>query len=64
MNHMNLEYLESLYNMYKTSPDSVELEWKRFFEGAEFAKDGAFGLSEKELEVYNLITAYRNYGHY
>lgn len=64
MNHMNLEYLESLYNMFKTSPDSVELEWKRFFEGAEFAKDAVFGLSEKELEVYNLITAYRNYGHF
>lgn len=64
MNHMNLEYLESLYNQYKISPDSVELEWKRFFEGVEFAKDGSFGLSEKELEVYNLINAYRNYGHF
>jgi len=61
---MNLEYLESLYNQYKTSPDSVELEWKRFFEGAEFAKEGSFGLSSSELEVYNLITAYRNHGHY
>lgn len=64
MNHMNLEYLESLYNQFKISPDSIELEWKRFFEGVEFAKDGAFGLSEKELEVYNLISAYRNYGHF
>lgn len=64
MNHMNLEYLESLYNQFKTSPDSVEPDWKRFFEGVEFAKDGVFGFSEKELEVYNLITAYRNYGHF
>jgi 2-oxoglutarate dehydrogenase E1 component len=64
MNHMNLEYLESLYKQFKTSPDSVELEWKRFFEGVEFAQDGAFGLSEKELDVYHLITAYRNYGHF
>lgn len=64
MNHMNLEYLESLYNQFKISPDSIEVEWKRFFEGVEFAKDGAFGLSEKELEVYNLISAYRNYGHF
>lgn len=64
MNHMNLEYLESLYNQFKTSPESVGLEWKRFFEGVEFAKDGAFGLSEKELDVYHLITAYRNYGHF
>lgn len=64
MNHMNLEYLESLYNQFKSSPDSVGLEWKRFFEGVEFAKDGAFGLSEKELHVYELISAYRNYGHF
>lgn len=64
MNHMNLEYLESLYNQFKTVPESVGTEWKRFFEGVDFAKDGAFGLSEKELDVYHLITAYRNYGHF
>jgi len=64
MNHLNLEYLESLYKQFKTAPDSVELEWKRFFEGVEFGQDGGFGLSEKELDVYHLITAYRNYGHY
>lgn len=64
MNHLNLEYLESLYKQFKTAPDSVELEWKRFFEGVEFGQDGGFGLSEKELDVYHLIMAYRNYGHY
>ncbi len=64
MNHMNLEYIESLYTQYKSSPESVGQDWKRFFEGFEFAQDGSFGLSEKELDVYNLITAYRNYGHF
>ncbi len=64
MNHMNLDYLESLYNQYKQSPDSVGTEWKRFFEGVQFAQDGAFGLSEKELNVYDLISAYRDYGHF
>lgn len=64
MNQSNLEYLESLYAQFKNSPDSVSIEWKNFFEGVEFAKDGAFGLSEKELDVYHLITAYRNYGHF
>ena len=64
MNQMNLEYLENLYTQFKSAPDSVGIEWKRFFEGVEFAKDGAFGLSEKELHVYELISAYRNYGHY
>lgn len=64
MNHQNLEYLESLYNQFKSSPDSVGMEWKRFFEGVDFGQDGGLGLSEKELDVYNLISAYRNYGHY
>ena len=64
MNYLNLEYLESLYNQFKKSPDSVDLEWKRFFEGVDFMKDGAFGVSEKELDVYNLINAYRAYGHF
>lgn len=64
MNHMNLEYIESLYTQFKSSPESVGLDWKRFFEGFEFAQDGSFGLSEKELDVYHLISAYRNYGHF
>ena len=64
MNHMNLDYIESLYQQFKSSPESVGMEWKRFFEGVEFAQDGAFGMSEKELDVYHLISAYRNYGHF
>jgi 2-oxoglutarate dehydrogenase E1 component len=66
MNHLNLDYLESLYEQFKKSPESVELEWRRFFEGVDFSKDFAkgAGLSEKELDVYHLISAYRNYGHY
>lgn len=64
MNHLNLDYLESLYAQFKKAPDTVELEWRRFFEGVEFANEGSFGLSEKELDVYHLITAYRNYGHF
>ena len=67
MNHLNQDYLESLYAQFKILPDSVGIEWKRFFEGVELSKDlsttGA-GVSEKELHVYNLISAYRNYGHF
>lgn len=59
----NLEYIESLYQQFKQQPESVDQSWKMFFEGVEFASDGSFGLSEKELDVYHLITAYRNYGH-
>lgn len=60
----NLEYIEELYKQYKTNPASLSQEWKRFFEGVEFAQEGSVGLSEKELDVYHLITAYRNYGHF
>jgi 2-oxoglutarate dehydrogenase E1 component len=60
----NLDYIEQLYQQFKTNPSSVSSDWKRFFEGVEFAADGSFGLSEKELDVYHLITAYRNYGHF
>jgi 2-oxoglutarate dehydrogenase E1 component len=60
----NLEYIDQLYKQFKADPNSVSADWKRFFEGVEFAQDGTFGLSEKELNVYDLISAYRNYGHF
>lgn len=60
----NLEYIEQLYRDYQNNSDSVTVEWKRFFEGLEFAQSNVFGVSEKELDVYQLITAYRNYGHF
>lgn len=63
-NRSNLEYIEGLYQQFKVNPQAVNLEWQRFFEGIEFAQDGSFGLSEKELDVYHLISAYRNYGHF
>ncbi len=60
----NMEYIESLYQNYVQNPESVTPDWRKFFEGVEFASEGAFGLSEKELDVYHLITAYRDYGHF
>ncbi|MBC7371720.1 MAG: 2-oxoglutarate dehydrogenase subunit E1, partial [Bdellovibrionaceae bacterium] len=63
-NRANLEIIEDLYKQFKSSPTSVSPDWQRFFEGVEFAQDGALGLSEKELDVYHLISAYRNYGHF
>jgi 2-oxoglutarate dehydrogenase E1 component len=66
MNRNNLEYIDGLYLQYKSNPDSVGADWKKFFEGFDFASStsGGAGLSEKELDVYNLINAYRNYGHF
>lgn len=63
-NRGNLEYIEQMYQQYKANAADVAPEWKNFFDGVEFAQDSSFGLSEKELDVYHLISAYRNYGHF
>ncbi|WP_038032835.1 2-oxoglutarate dehydrogenase E1 component [Thermonema rossianum] len=66
-------YIESLYQAYKQDPQSVDTSWQRFFEGFEFAlqyhsngmasTDTESVLSSKELNVYQLIHAYRSRGH-
>ncbi len=65
INRSNLEYIESLYQTFLENPDSLEPQWKLFFEGVEFAQKlpGQSQFSEKELGVYNLIEHYRDYGH-
>lgn len=63
-NRNNLEFIEGLYQQYKTKPESLTQDWRMFFEGMEFAQGASLGLSEKELNVYELINAYRNYGHF
>ncbi|MCA0304804.1 MAG: hypothetical protein LCH95_20555, partial [Proteobacteria bacterium] len=71
----NADYIDQLWQQYKQDPSSVSTEWRKFFEGVEFASNGqgfssgggteaGAGISEKELDVYHLITAYRNYGHF
>ncbi len=64
INSSNLEYIEQLYTEFKVKPESLAAEWKSFFEGVEFAQEGKFGMSEKELGVYQLIQAYRAHGHF
>lgn len=63
INRANLEYIEQLYADFKSNPEALALEWKSFFEGVEFAQEGKFGMSDKELGVYQLIQAYRSEGH-
>ncbi|WP_374033624.1 2-oxoglutarate dehydrogenase E1 component [Bdellovibrio bacteriovorus] len=63
INSANLEYIEQLYTDFKANPDSLAVEWKSFFEGVEFAQGGKFGMSDKELAVFQLIQAYRADGH-
>jgi 2-oxoglutarate dehydrogenase E1 component len=62
--------LESLYQQYRQDPSSVDVGWRRFFEGFDFARRQypakplkSLQYSE-EFKVINLITAYRQRGHY
>lgn len=63
MNTSNLEYIDGLYVQYKANPESIEPQWRHFFEGVDFGSTSTPGLSDKELSVYNLIRAYREMGH-
>jgi 2-oxoglutarate dehydrogenase E1 component len=71
------EFLDNLFQEYKKDPVSVSQEWRRFFEGFEFAlnkygeeeiESGEVGgkVSDshaKEISVLNLINDYRTRGH-
>ncbi|MEL7531171.1 MAG: 2-oxoglutarate dehydrogenase E1 component [Bacteroidota bacterium] len=67
------EYVDKLYLDFQNDPKSVPEEWKRFFDGFDFAtaQYGESGLngqageqtSSKEINVLNLINAYRTRGH-
>ena len=64
--------IDDLYERYKNNPESVDIQWARFFEGVDFAKtdftseNGEGGIPknfQKELKVLRLIEDYRNRGH-
>ncbi len=64
--------IDNLYQQYLSDPESVDLGWRKFFEGYEFgdfqrANNGkTVPVSEdvlKEINVLNLIQGYRTRGH-
>ncbi len=68
--------IEHLYQQYKQNPESVDISWRRFFEGFDFQRSdypalpGSDSFSgagaeavQKEFKVINLINAYRQRGH-
>ncbi len=59
----NMEYIEELFQSYLEDPASVSLDWQRFFEGVTFGQSMA-GLSKSEIDVYDLIQTYREYGYF
>ncbi len=60
----NLEYVENLYQVYQSNPEELEDTWQAFFAGVDFNQDLGGSMSSKELDVYHLIQAYRDYGHF
>ncbi|MCS7073879.1 MAG: hypothetical protein NZ108_05380, partial [Bacteroidia bacterium] len=51
-------YLDGLYQTYKNNPESVEPDWRRFFEGFEFGQEHSISetdtvLLSKEIAVLN-----------
>jgi len=62
------EYLENLYRDFKKSPESVDIEFQKFFEGFDFAtlnyNGKSSGVSADEFKVFSLINAFRQKGHF
>jgi 2-oxoglutarate dehydrogenase E1 component len=66
-------YIDGLYTDYRRNPESVEVSWRQFFKGLEFAQSqpqvsaDTTGTTSanlgKEFKVYRLIDAYRDRGH-
>ena len=64
LNQGNLDYIENLFQEYREDPDQTPAEWKMFFNGVELAQSLSSGfLPEKELAVFQMISAYRNDGY-
>jgi 2-oxoglutarate dehydrogenase E1 component len=62
------EMLEKLYQAFLQDPSSVDLSWRHFFEGVEFASYQKIVQLPTErpsddLRIYHLIDAYRKFGH-
>lgn len=61
------DYIEQLYQDFTVNPESVDAEWKKFFEGFDFAVRSQLAekenISPKELQVFYLIEEYRRKGH-
>ncbi|MFH0895313.1 MAG: thiamine pyrophosphate-dependent enzyme [Bacteroidota bacterium] len=70
LSQLDAGYLDSLYADFLKDPESIDPEWKRFFEGFEFHKNqypvlpSRNPLLEKEFKLISLINAYRERGHF
>jgi len=75
LGNADVNAIEHLYDLYRQSPESVDMGWQKFFEGFDFSKTH-YGESDqipqnnedtehfkKEVKVLNLINGYRTRGH-
>jgi len=63
----NLSLIEEQYQKFKENPENVDVSWKHFFEGMEFAslrtpQEGESSDGDA-LRVWRMIYAYRKFGH-
>ena len=78
LNSSHPSYIEALYNEYLKNPTEADPEWKKFFEGFDYASgrlngtktthsnEAPIASSEqltKEFSVFKLIYGYRSRGH-
>ncbi len=69
LGNMDINAIDQLYQQFLKDPESLEISWRKFFEGFEFALanyNGAEVSSEavdKEFKVIDLIDSYRKRGH-
>lgn len=63
----NIELLEAMHAQFLSDPEKLDTSWRHFFEGMEFATYEKFTKApaaiSADLRIYNLIEAYRKYGH-
>lgn len=69
LDNISPEIIDDLYRQYLTNPDSIDNNWKKFFEGFTFAQTNYSANSQQadfnstEFNVIDLINAYRERGH-
>lgn len=70
LSNADVNYIDDLYKQYQSDKTSVDFGWQKFFEGFDFGSGkgipGSGAISEdalKEINVLNLINAYRTRGH-
>lgn len=71
LGNADVNAIEDLFLVYKKDPNSVDLSWRDFFKGFEFARTAFLNSGEeqipdnvsKEFKVIGLINGYRQRGH-